>query len=152
MGSTLRGAHWDGHKLCIMVEKVVEATLKLRIKRLTGASHGLLVFCEKCARRFSEALSNPEPEFEVYPKLTCKLCDLRLAKERNELTKGCEAFLWEYPQRNDEAYSELAHILQIRDFADLDPTPAHYYLAFLVREGLISELVTTNYDCNLERA
>ncbi|SEC94731.1 SIR2-like domain-containing protein [Burkholderia sp. WP9] len=152
MNSTLRGAYWDGHKLPTMVDKVVNATLKLRMKRLMGESRGPLVFCEKCAERFSEHLSNPKIVFEVFSKLSCKLCDLRLAKERSELTKSCETFLWEYPQSNDEAYWKLADVLQIRDFADLDPTPAHYYLAFLVREGLISELVTTNYDCNLERA
>jgi hypothetical protein len=135
-----------------MVETVVNATLELRMKRLVGASHSPLAVCEKCAKGFSESLSYSEPVFEVYSKLTCKLCDLRLAKERNELTKSCEAYLWEYPQRSEEAYCKLARVLHIRDFADLDPTPAHYYLAFLVREGLISELVTTNYDCNLERA
>ncbi|KVO06425.1 SIR2 family protein [Burkholderia ubonensis] len=43
-------------------------------------------------------------------------------------------------------------MLDIEEFAELDPTAAHFYLAFLAREGLITEVVTTNYDCNLERA
>ncbi|MGF6770543.1 hypothetical protein P3T18_003022 [Paraburkholderia sp. GAS199] len=152
MGSTLRGDFWDGHKVSVMVQKVVKATLDLRLERLVAASDAPLDICVKCANDFSQVLSKLERELHRHPSLTCALCDLRQAKCRSELTKCCEAYLWEYPQSTDEAYCELARILQIRDFADLDPTPAHYYLAFLVREGLISELVTTNYDCNLERA
>ena len=46
----------------------------------------------------------------------------------------------------------IVEALNIREYVNLLPTPAHYYMAFLVREGLVNEVITTNYDCCLERA
>ncbi|MBF0108898.1 MAG: SIR2 family protein [Magnetococcales bacterium] len=40
----------------------------------------------------------------------------------------------------------------IHSFAGLRPTPAHRYLACLAREGLITEIISTNYDCCIEEA
>jgi hypothetical protein len=42
--------------------------------------------------------------------------------------------------------------LDIRLFLSVQPTLAHRALAWLVRENLFSEVVTTNYDCALETA
>jgi hypothetical protein len=42
--------------------------------------------------------------------------------------------------------------LDIRIFLSLAPTSAHRYIAWLVREGLFSEVISTNYDCALENA
>lgn len=42
--------------------------------------------------------------------------------------------------------------LGIHEYAELSPEPQHRYLAYFVREGLISEIITTNYDCCLETA
>ena len=42
--------------------------------------------------------------------------------------------------------------MRIQEFAGLRPTAAHRYLAYLVREGLIDEVITTNYDCCIELA
>jgi hypothetical protein len=42
--------------------------------------------------------------------------------------------------------------LDIRLFLSLAPTSAHRYIAWLVREGLFSEVISTNYDCALEKA
>ena len=42
--------------------------------------------------------------------------------------------------------------LRISDFAELRPLSAHYYVAWLARERLIQEVITTNYDCCIERA
>jgi SIR2-like domain len=47
---------------------------------------------------------------------------------------------------------ELCRILEIERFCRLRPTRAHRYLAFLAREGLIKEIITTNYDQCLEKA
>ncbi|HHY68261.1 MAG TPA: hypothetical protein GX517_13885 [Alicyclobacillus sp.] len=47
---------------------------------------------------------------------------------------------------------KLLDILQIPRFVDLQPTPAHRYIAFLAREGLIEEIITTNYDTCVEKA
>ncbi|WP_168664500.1 SIR2 family protein [Paraburkholderia sp. SG-MS1] len=68
------------------------------------------------------------------------------------MTKACEAFLWEHGGATDASYKALVSALQIEKFVNLDPRPAHFYLSYLAREGLITEVVTTNYDCNLERA
>lgn len=40
----------------------------------------------------------------------------------------------------------------IQDYAHLLPLPAHRAIARLAREGLIDEVISTNYDCCLERA
>jgi hypothetical protein len=37
-------------------------------------------------------------------------------------------------------------------FAALEPNPCHQYIAYLAREGFLDEVITTNYDCCLERA
>jgi len=91
-------------------------------------------------------------DFGIATPSNCFLCDLRLAKEQNALTKACEAFLWEHGGSTQAAYASLVEQLQIKEFTKLDPRPAHFYLAFLAREGLVTEFVTTNYDCSLERA
>jgi len=50
------------------------------------------------------------------------------------------------------SHREIVNSLKIDRFADLNPTPAHFFIAFLVRETLINEVITTNYDCCIERA
>jgi len=47
---------------------------------------------------------------------------------------------------------KTCQILEIEKFADLEPLPAHRYLAYLAREGLFTEIITTNYDCCIEKA
>lgn len=46
----------------------------------------------------------------------------------------------------------VCQTLRIDEFAALEPLPAHRYLAYLAREGLITEIISTNYDCCIERA
>lgn len=46
----------------------------------------------------------------------------------------------------------VCETLQIGDYAELHPEPQHRYLAYLIREGVISEVITTNYDCCVELA
>jgi hypothetical protein len=46
----------------------------------------------------------------------------------------------------------VCEVLRIGEFTALDPLPAHRYLAYLAREGLVTEIITTNYDCCIERA
>lgn len=48
--------------------------------------------------------------------------------------------------------SEVCETLHIAQYAELRPEPQHRYLAYLAREGLIDEVITTNYDCCLETA
>ncbi len=49
-------------------------------------------------------------------------------------------------------YKDVCEILQIEKFADLKPLNAHRYLAYLAREEIIAEIITTNYDCCIEKA
>ena len=46
----------------------------------------------------------------------------------------------------------LCETLRIEAFARLQPTNAHRYIALICREGLIGEVITTNYDTCLEQA
>jgi hypothetical protein len=48
--------------------------------------------------------------------------------------------------------SHLCKVLQIQAFAQLAPQPAHRFLAYFAREGLITEIITTNYDTCIEQA
>ncbi|WNG56065.1 hypothetical protein F0U59_15830 [Archangium gephyra] len=43
-------------------------------------------------------------------------------------------------------------VLELERWSELLPTAAHHYLAVLVREGLITEVLETNYDEFVERA
>ena len=61
-------------------------------------------------------------------------------------TNLAEAMVWLCGQ------AALCRVLYIREFCDLHPLPAHHYLAWLAREGLVREIVSTNYDCCIERA
>ncbi len=47
---------------------------------------------------------------------------------------------------------ETCKTIRLECFTRLEPTPAHRYLAMLAREGLIREIITTNYDTCLEKA
>lgn len=65
------------------------------------------------------------------------------------LDKLCEMYLW---LSQEDAENLVKNILRIDEFINLEPNPAHRYIAFLAREGLIDEVITTNYDTCLERA
>ena len=46
----------------------------------------------------------------------------------------------------------VCKVLRIECFTTLVPRPAHRYIAYLVREGLVDEVVTTNWDTCIEQA
>jgi hypothetical protein len=81
----------------------------------------------------------------------CFFCDVFMAGKSNILGHLCELFLWEFDSLK-YAYTSLVKLLKIPKYKDLLPTPAHIYIAKLAREGLLSEILTTNYDCNFEKA
>lgn len=58
----------------------------------------------------------------------------------------CEVLRWYI------GYRQLVDVLQISRFEGLSTLPVHRYMARLAREGLISEIITTNYDSCLEEA
>lgn len=47
---------------------------------------------------------------------------------------------------------KVCEAIRIHQYAELMPEPQHRYLVYLAREGLIGEVVTTNYDCCIENA
>ncbi|GEM_PF-3246251 len=73
---------------------------------------------------------------------------------KQTLGELCEHYLWrhQYNTNRTAALVNLVKKLQISEFLYLKPTPAHYYIAYLVREGLLLQIITTNYDCALEWA
>lgn len=78
----------------------------------------------------------------------CKHTDRSLKK--TSLDKLCEMHVW--VKGTDSEDYLVRNVLRIEEFVKLLPTHAHRYIAFLAREGLIDEAITTNYDTCLERA
>lgn len=68
---------------------------------------------------------------------------------KESLSKLSEVYLW---LKGYDSENELVKLLEIEKFAGLKPLTAHRYVAFLAREGLINEVITTNYDTCLEKA
>jgi len=72
---------------------------------------------------------------------------------RKNFGELCELFLWKkYRAKKSDSLKRLVEALQIGEFIYLQPTIAHHCIAMLVREGLIGQIITTNYDCALEKA
>lgn len=68
--------------------------------------------------------------------------------KEEKLGELCERFRWTCGL----SHQAIVRALRIVDFSGLEPRPAHRYLAWLAREGLIEEIITTNYDTCLEQA
>lgn len=66
------------------------------------------------------------------------------------LDRLCEMYLW--LSQDQDVKNLVKNVLRIDEFINLNPTPAHRYIAFLAREELIDEVITTNYDTCLEKA
>lgn len=60
---------------------------------------------------------------------------------------GLAELLWHY-----YGLPEAVDALGLEEWGEVAPTLAHRYLALLVRERLVVEAITTNYDCLLEEA
>jgi hypothetical protein len=83
-------------------------------------------------------------------KLNNKCCsnpNLKCVHKRG-LADICEEYQWEGGRQKKLIYD----ILQIHEFMRLKITNAHRYIAYLARESLIEEVITSNYDTSLERA
>lgn len=66
--------------------------------------------------------------------------------------KACEFWEWCFGEGEKGRYELVCDILMIPEFRNLEPMDAHHYIAFLAREGLIDEIITTNYDTCMEEA
>ena len=82
------------------------------------------------------------------PKKDQKDVDNVMKAAEGQLGKLCNIL----NQKTSFNHHDVVNILQIDKYAHLNPTPAHYFLAFLARETLVNEIITTNYDCCLEHA
>ncbi|MDK2886255.1 MAG: hypothetical protein PWP54_813 [Thermosipho sp. (in: thermotogales)] len=82
-------------------------------------------------------------------------CFVKKEVNNKALSKLSQKFIWEEADKENlqDRYKKLVNeVLHIEKFNNLTPTKAHFYLAFLAREGLITEVITTNYDTLLEKA
>lgn len=114
-------------------ERFVTALLERRVVPLLGAG--------------ASADSAP-PTKDLLPALKAKLkapFDGADAGD-GDFNRVAEALQW---QRGAAA---LCDELGIADWANAAPTRAHRYLALLAWEGLVTEVITTNYDCGLDKA
>lgn len=67
--------------------------------------------------------------------------------KRMSLAEACERYTWD-----KEMDSLVCNVLYIGKFTELEISRAHRYIAYLAREGLVQEVITTNYDTCIEKA
>lgn len=123
---------WSGHRTDTMRRWVRDALVDLTASPeppLPGALGERLR-----ADREAEAEGHPAPPANLQ---LGELCELLVDRARG---------------RGEAPYRRLVDVLEIAELRGLLPTRAHRFIAFLAREGLIGEVITTNYDCAVERA
>lgn len=109
---------------------------------------GKLKLCELIGTRFAE-----------FGNIKCSLavaaseqeCLNKINSPSSTLTSICEMWEWGCKERGERT-DLVRDVLHINEFNNLEPTNAHRYLAYLAREFLIDEVITTNYDACLEKA
>lgn len=135
------------HNVTWMVRVLKEQLFKLRMTRYKAVDHGAICTCW-CSDELEVLGLKTTGEI---CKGVCFFCDITRAARANQLGCLSELYLWEF-DNSGAAYKSLVELLQIDRYPDLKPTPAHHYIGKLSREGLINEVITTNYDCNFEKA
>ncbi|MFC1315963.1 MAG: hypothetical protein G8D79_15720 [gamma proteobacterium symbiont of Ctena orbiculata] len=151
-GISVSSTHSDGgerfHTVDWMVDKLKRKLLSKRYNRYDKNLHGSI-----CNNDYVDELKALDPLVDENNliKSKCFFCDVREAAKDYKLGELSELYLWEFRESND-AYQDLVKLLQIAKYKDLQPTKAHIAIAKLAREGLLSEVLTTNYDCNFEKA
>lgn len=91
---------------------------------------------------------------ECHEELTKEDCLSRIKNNsdckllNNSFDKLCEMNIC--PDNKASEATLITETLEIQEFANVEPALAHRYIALLAREGLISEIITTNYDTCLE--
>lgn len=150
-GISYLSEHPDGytyHHVSTMVVLLKEAILKSRHRRYDKIFNGAI--CDKKCIEELEKLGLAIDKNNL-SKTTCFFCDVVEASKMNRLGNLAELYLWEF-ESIQTSYLSLIQLLNIPTYRDLEPTNAHVKIAKLAREGLISEILTTNYDCNFEKA
>lgn len=149
-GISLSSQSADGdhiHNVVWMVETIKKELIRLRFERYDKCEHGSVCKCW-CSHELDNQGYNG---FDSDCQSSCYFCDVINAAGKNRLGDLSELYIWEF-EKPEEGYKSLVELLGIESYKDLVPTDAHKYIARLARESLISEVITTNYDCNFEKA
>lgn len=161
-GVSLFSKHPSGewfHKVPWMVNKLKEELLRLRFDRYRENIHGPICSGDDCTFGCWLELNVTGIKAVTTNKLYsgCFFCDVVHAAKQSKLGNLAELYLWEINKAGEEdasidPYAQLVTLLRIHEYTELAPTSSHTYIAWLAHEGLISEVITTNYDCNFENA
>jgi hypothetical protein len=154
------------HRVPWMVETLESNLLKRRVARFDENIHGPICtqsrninginVLQGCQIRLQQLGHSAVSTGSI--ESGCFFCDVISAAKNQKLGNLTELFLWEPNSKIDEPnnakvpYKQLVELLRIVEYPKLEPTPAHNIIAKLARESLISEVITTNYDCNFEKA
>ncbi|QGP92659.1 SIR2-like domain protein [Neomoorella glycerini] len=131
----------DVAKVKTWKNKLIEAICS-KIKELENGKQWYAWCCnyENCSKVTSKSCVNGA-ESKKYKPPKC---------ETLSLGQLCETYIWLHGDYGQRAL--VREVLEIEKLVKMIPCPAHYYIAFLAREGLIDEVITTNYDTCMERA
>lgn len=161
-GVSLFSKHPSGerfHQVPWMVKKLKEELLRLRFNRYCEDTHGPICSGDDgtfgCLLELNVTGIKAVTTNKLYSG--CFFCDVVHAAKQSKLGNLAELYLWEINKASEgdnstDPYAQLVTLLRIHEYTELAPTPTHTYIAWLAREGLISEVITTNYDCNFENA
>ena len=139
---------WDEHlknaHRCDFMQRILAEELR-RTKPKTAANYDEQCLPSQAKKIFDEALA-------IYPPGDAQknLSWHASVERRHRLGDLCE--LLAAGKNFAKAFRKLIGLLHIHRWTELQPTPAHRILAWLAREGLICEILTSNYDCCVERA
>lgn len=161
-GVSISSKHPSGewfHQVPWMVKKLKEELLRLRFSRFREDVDGPICSGNDGVFGCWLELNVAGIKAVTAGKLHrgCFFCDVVDAAKHGKLGNLAELYLWEMDAFSEavnttEQYVQLVKLLRIDEYTELAPTPTHTYIAWLAREGLISEVITTNYDCNFEKA
>lgn len=143
---------------------LVDACLAGKLMPFLGAGVSIYAALEEHPKHVQEMYGDCMPKTE---KLTDKIVDgiekqsraawadaeLKRIKESQQpsFADAAQLFIDLHPDGEHGLYADGGP-LDIRLFLSIQPTLAHRGIAWLVRENLFSEVITTNYDCALETA
>lgn len=138
-------------------ERLITAILEQRTLPFVGAG-----FSETAMSSVDGFESSVHHLNSLFCSLICnkmssgRLSDPRFNNVKELFHKACEeeslGKLAEIAQSLSKNAREVLEGINIGLFGTLSPSAAHRYMAYLVREGLIDEVITTNYDICLEDA
>ena len=143
-GISLNARHCDGAEFRPSITWMKE--------RLHDALKEILDKCRSYQKTTNDVRKNFKHQLLEDTLLTSPGDENSPFKPLDELSFDRLAELYCWLQRLGHGQMELCNLLKIQEFSNLIATEAHCYLAYLVREGLISEVLTTNYDNCLEKA